>query len=201
MDLEDLKAGWSVLNEQLEQNKILNERMVKEMIAMRTKSVYERLWSYELKNGILGNLFSILCVLPFIYFYLDKMVKHSISSVMSLPSFLILEAVVIGTLIFSCVALYHLSKFELNNLTICEGIKPFLKYKLTIRRGYLFANGGGAMAVIAYFWIENLFRIFPITILIGFVLGFAFAAKEWHFYQKNIKEVEQSMEELREFEA
>ena len=43
MELEELKAGWNVLNERLAQNEILNKRIIKEMIINRTQSAYERL--------------------------------------------------------------------------------------------------------------------------------------------------------------
>lgn len=201
MDLEDLKAGWSVLNEQLEKNKILNERMVKEMITMRTKSVYDKLWNFEIRNGFLGNLFMALCILPFMHFYLDKNLKTALPSIMSLPSFIIMEVVVVGCVVLSCWALYYLSKIEQSNSNVCEIVKPFLKYKLIIRWSNLLANVVGMFAAIAYIWIERIYFYLPLAVYIGLVLGVVLGVKQWHFYQKNIKEVEKSIEELREFEA
>ena len=43
MELEELKAGWNVLNERLAQNEILNKRIIKEMIVTRTNSALSRL--------------------------------------------------------------------------------------------------------------------------------------------------------------
>lgn len=37
MELEELKAGWNVLNDRLAQNEILNKRIIKEMIINRTQ--------------------------------------------------------------------------------------------------------------------------------------------------------------------
>lgn len=38
MELEELKAGWSILNEQLAKSEMLNKRIIKEMITNRTQS-------------------------------------------------------------------------------------------------------------------------------------------------------------------
>ena len=43
MELEELKAGWNVLNERLAQNEILNKRIIKDMIVTRTNSALSRL--------------------------------------------------------------------------------------------------------------------------------------------------------------
>ena len=37
MELEELKAGWNVLNERLAQNEILNKRIIKDMIVTRNQ--------------------------------------------------------------------------------------------------------------------------------------------------------------------
>ena len=42
MELEELKAGWNVLNERLAQNEILNKRIIKDMIVTRTNSVRQQ---------------------------------------------------------------------------------------------------------------------------------------------------------------
>ena len=66
MELDELKAGWNVLNERLEQNEILNKRIIKEMIINRTQSAYERLFRFDLFGLILtfamGVLFPVLVV-------------------------------------------------------------------------------------------------------------------------------------------
>ena len=53
MELEELKAGWSILNEQLAKSEMLNKRIIKEMITNRTQSAYERLFRFDLFGLIL----------------------------------------------------------------------------------------------------------------------------------------------------
>ena len=38
MNLDEMKNSWNVLNERLEQNEILNKRIIEEMVASKTKS-------------------------------------------------------------------------------------------------------------------------------------------------------------------
>ena len=40
MNLDEMKNSWNVLNERLEQNEILNKRIIEEMVASKTKSAY-----------------------------------------------------------------------------------------------------------------------------------------------------------------
>ena len=40
MDLEKMKLGWDALNERLERNEVVNQKIIKEMISAKTKSAY-----------------------------------------------------------------------------------------------------------------------------------------------------------------
>ena len=37
MNLDEMKNSWNVLNERLEQNEILNKRIIEEMVASKNK--------------------------------------------------------------------------------------------------------------------------------------------------------------------
>lgn len=63
MELEELKASWSVLNERLEKNELLNKRIIKEMITSRVLTAQQRL----LWKGIIGYAIYLAC-LVFIVF-------------------------------------------------------------------------------------------------------------------------------------
>ena len=76
MELEELKAGWNVLNERLAQNEILNKRIIKEMIINRTQSAYERLFRFDLFGLILAF---VMCVLFPVLVVTGKIVMQPLS--------------------------------------------------------------------------------------------------------------------------
>ena len=63
MNLDEMKNSWNVLNERLEQNEILNKRIIEEMVASKTKSAYDSIYNQELR-GLYILLLVALIVLP-----------------------------------------------------------------------------------------------------------------------------------------
>ena len=63
MNLDEMKNSWNVLNERLEQNEILNKRIIEEMVASKTKSAYDCIYNQELR-GLYILLLVALIVLP-----------------------------------------------------------------------------------------------------------------------------------------
>ena len=55
MELDELKNSWNALNERLAESKVVNQRMVKEIIAQKTKSAFERIYRIELYNLFYGG--------------------------------------------------------------------------------------------------------------------------------------------------
>ena len=52
MNLDEMKNSWNVLNERLEQNEILNKRIIEEMVASKTKSAYDCIFPVSLISCI-----------------------------------------------------------------------------------------------------------------------------------------------------
>ena len=89
MELDELKNSWNALNERLAESKVVNQRMVKEIIAQKTKSAFERIYRIELYN------FFITIIIGFLVFPLICM-----STPVTTTSLLIVEiGVVCGLLI------------------------------------------------------------------------------------------------------
>ena len=63
MNLDEMKNSWNVLNERLEQNEILNKRIIEEMVASKTKAAYDSIYNQELR-GLYILLLVALIVLP-----------------------------------------------------------------------------------------------------------------------------------------
>lgn len=88
MELEELKAGWNVLNERLAQNEILNKRIIKEMIVTRTNSALSRL-KWMNWGGI---------VLVFVMFILVLIMKNI---VVIRPAAMIISGLLGGAFLFT----------------------------------------------------------------------------------------------------
>ena len=130
MELEELKAGWNVLNERLAQNEILNKRIIKEMIINRTQSAYERLFRFDLFGLILAF---VMCVLFPVLVVTGKIVMQPLS-------FAVLEGTIgIGFIIqvfFSAILL----RFNMEKKRICELARLTLIYKLWMKRTCSFSS-------------------------------------------------------------
>ena len=60
MELEELKRNWTALNERIEKVEMVNERLVKNMVELRTKSTFGRFFDQQrniLNYGIIFSLF------------------------------------------------------------------------------------------------------------------------------------------------
>ena len=60
MELEELKRNWATLNERIEKVEMVNERLVKNMVELRTKSTFGRFFDQQrniLNYGIIFSLF------------------------------------------------------------------------------------------------------------------------------------------------
>lgn len=192
MELEELKAGWNVLNERLEQNEILNKRIIKEMIINRTQSAYERLFRFDLFGLILAF---VMCVLFPVLVVTGKIVMQPLS-------FAVLEGTICVGFIIQVFFSAILHRFNMEKKRICELARLTLIYKLWMKRNFLFASGLVVSALIAFMFIEKArlvvnweIRLILILLFISIIMFY-----QIRFYLKNIQTIEKGLEELKEFE-
>ncbi|WP_455672288.1 hypothetical protein [Phocaeicola sp.] len=192
MDLEDMKAGWNVLNERLAQNEILNQRIIKEMIITRTKSAYEKIYAYGWKDLFI-TLFVGIILFPGIMFFSE----HP----MAWTTFILGEVILLWALVIYVLSVYCLSKFKLGTSTTTELLRVVMKYK----RLCWYSKVYGSALAICFFvnmWMEgvftNIYVIVTTAVMLGFGLLFSLAHLRWH--DGKLKEVEQGLAELKEFE-
>lgn len=192
MELEELKAGWNVLNERLAQNEILNKRIIKEMITTRTQSAYERLFRFDLFGIIL--LITIAILLPF----LDVVLRAGTKPV----SFVLLEGILIIGLVTQCILFSFLAKFNMDKMKICELTRLVLKYKLWTKRNYIFGTILGIIVLITFYFIQRAYLVpdAPLRLVVALLFAFTIICLGGYFYKKNIRILEKGLEELREFE-
>lgn len=192
MELEELKAGWNVLNERLEQNEILNKRIIKDMITTRTLSAYERLFRFDLFGLI---LLPVLCILlPFMDTFLNVGMKPI--------SLMLLEGLLIIGFVTQIFLFSYLVRFNMDKMKICDLSRLVLKYKLWMKRNYTFGTILAVIVVIIFYFIQKGYLLpdAPQRLALAFLLAFSMIYFGMRFYTKNIEILEKGLEELKEFE-
>lgn len=191
MELDKLKETWSMLEKKLEQNEILNKRIVKEMIVQRAETSWERIRKYEV-CGITVILIAIL-VMAYIFPRTTLTLFTMLSIIIGL----------VVTLLYSIWKYFHFFKKETNYNNIVELQHTVSRYRrMILKESYL-----SVLLVILLFAImivENrLYNyVFPMVALS--VTAILTPILTWLFYKMNyakfFKEQAKCIEELKEFE-
>ena len=193
MNVDEMKNSWNVLNERLEQNEILNKRIIEEMVASKTKSAYDSIYNQELR-GLYIILLCGLIVLP---------VNRFLGINMKLSSFILLEAVMFLALLFQLVILYSLSKFKLNYMKVNELTRTVLKYRrfysYNKKYGTILGLGSVIVFMISESKITNPYAFVPVLTVM--IVGCVYSYTKMKQHEQRIKEVEQGLAELKEFES
>lgn len=191
MELDDLKAGWNVLNERLEQNEILNKRIIKEMITNRTQSAYERLFRFDL-FGLVTVI--LLCIL------LPVMMVNQIE--IKPFSIVLLEGALLIGLVAQFFLFSILVRFNMEKMKLCDLSRLTLRYKLWTKRSYTYGTALAFIVIVVFFFIQEayLLRGAAVRMTAALLLASFIAYYQIRFYKKNIQIVEKGIEELDEFE-
>ena len=192
MELEELKASWNILNEQLANSEMLNKRIIKEMITNRTQSAYDRLFRFDLFGLI---LVLGLCIMFPILVTTGKIVLKPLS-------FALLEGAVAIGLFMQLFFFSVLLRFDMEKKKICELTKLVLTYKLWMKRNTVIGSWIGMAALIAFLFIEKarLVGNWEMRLTGAFILASVVMFFQTRFYLKNIRAVEKGLSELKEFE-
>lgn len=192
MELEELKASWNILNEQLANSEMLNKRIIKEMITNRTQSAYDRLFRFDLFGLI---LVLGLCIVFPILVTTGKIVLKPLS-------FALLEGAVAIGLFMQLFFFSVLLRFDMEKKKICELTKLVLTYKLWMKRNTVIGSWIGMAALIAFLFIEKarLVGNWEMRLTGAFILASVIMFFQTRFYLKNIRAVEKGLSELKEFE-
>lgn len=192
MELEELKAGWSILNEQLAKSEMLNKRIIKEMITNRTQSAYERLFRFDLFGLI---LVLGICVMFPVLAATGKIVLKPLS-------FALLEGSIVIGFFMQLFFISLLLRFDMEKKKIYELTKLVLAYKLWMKRNTVIGSWIGMAALIAFLFIEKaqLVGNWEVRLAGVFILAFVIMFFQTRFYLKNIRAIEKGLAELKEFE-
>jgi len=192
MNLENLKSEWSAMNDRMEKQEILKEKIFCQMLNTKSDKSLNRLMAYE----VVSLIFSILCIPVLLWF--------------NNTGIIFVQTAIIGVIVILaiCVIWYGikvlvLSKIDFtktlkNNLFYVNRYAIYIKYEKFI--GYYFILPLIiAICVFHYakmhasiFWWAFMFC--TLTAVILYTIYF------YRLYNKNISTIQQNLEELRELE-
>ncbi|GHT35583.1 hypothetical protein FACS189414_4210 [Bacteroidia bacterium] len=191
MELEELKAGWSILSERLNQNEILNKRIIKEMITKRTQTAYDRLLGFNVRGLIL-----CLTAIPGVLLINMFPLFHK-----SLSVVITAEVVIILASIWAAIKIKYLYQFQLDRKTVPQLSLWALKYKKLIKYEEIFTYITLVIVItIMYFLIRfsTMMILFcALVVIFASILSYILYC---YIEKKNITTIEQGLEELKELE-
>lgn len=191
MELNELKESWQLLNEQLQKNEIVNRKVVKLLIGKRMLSARDRLiranWVAILTLGV------ILLIVPL------AAVRVTIRPEMFWLIYTLLPAV----MLYALWSIHFVSKLDLASCTLVEIRRWVLRYKRLLRielwcTPFLALGTFGAV-----FLIHHHYRSVQMMVFDGLMLLVAIVASCLAYVyvdKRSVKEIEQGLEELHEFE-
>ena len=201
MELEELKASWNAFDKRLAESDIVNLRMVKEMIAQKTRRAFDRIYGLNVYYFAV-SLLILGVVFPYVY----------MNTPISTTSFVIVETILVIGLYPHIKKLNLLSKFNLEGKSCHELSSLVLQYKKVCHNETYWTIAIVSIAMVAFYITELGFNqqtnyvlgtrvmlVIGLTLL-TFALAYVIAQWQRRRHATQMQEIEQGLEELREFE-
>ena len=201
MELEELKASWNAFDKRLVESDIVNLRMVKEMIAQKTRRAFDRIYGLNVYYFVV-SLLILGVVFPYVY----------MNTPISTTSFGIVETILVIGLYPHIKKLNLLSKFNLEDKSCHELSSLVLQYKKVCHNETYWTIAIVSIAMVAFYITELGFNqqanyvlgtrvmlVIGLTLL-TFALAYVIAQWQRRRHATQMLEIEQGLEELREFE-
>ena len=201
MELEELKASWNAFDKRLAESDIINLRMVKEMIAQKTRRAFDRIYGLNVYYFAV-SLLILGVVFPYVY----------MNTPISTTSFEIVETILVIGLYPHIKKLNLLSKFNLEGKSCHELSSLVLQYKKVCHNETYWTIAIVSIAMVAFYITELGFNqqasyvlgtrvllVMGLTLL-TFALAYVIAQWQRRRHATQMQEIEQGLEELREFE-
>ena len=189
MELQDLKQKWNMLDERLSKSEVYNKRALEEIIKGKNKTTYEKLYKSGLFN-FFCTLFIATVIVPLLH---NKEIFHD-------TSFYILEAVCLLGIVMVICRLAVLSRFNVMK-TPAEQLSNLVNYK----RCYFYESVIGVplavFGICATLYCEH--TASPLGLFftgLGVLAGVSCAYFGWKKHKNTMVEIEQNLEELKNFE-
>lgn len=201
MELDELKASWNAFDKRLAESDIVNLRMVKEMIAQKTRRAFDRIYGLNVYYFVV-SLLILGVVFPYVY----------MNTPISTTSFVIVETILVIGLYPHIKKLNLLSKFNLEGKSCHELSSLVLQYKKVCHNETYWTIAIVSIAMVAFYIAELGFNqqanyvlgtrvmlVIGLTLL-TFALAYVIARWQRRRHATQMQEIEQGLEELLEFE-
>ena len=201
MELDELKATWNAYHKRMAESHIVNLRMVKEMIAQKTRRAFDRIYGLNVYYFVV-SLLILGVVFPYVY----------MNTPISTTSFGIVETILVIGLYPHIKKLNLLSKFNLEGKSCHELSSLVLQYKKVCHNETYWTIAIVSIAMVAFYITELGFNtqagyvlgtrvmlVIGLTLL-TFALAYVIAQWQRRRHATQMLEIEQGLEELREFE-
>jgi len=193
MNLENLKSEWSAMNDRMEKQEILKEKMFCQMLNTKSDKSLNRLVAYE----VVSLIFSILFIPVLLWIFNNTGIEF-------------VQTVLIGAIVILaiCVIWYGikvlvLSKVDFtktlkNNLFYVNRYAIYIKYEKLI--GYYFILPLIIAICVFHYAKMHVSLLLWISMSCMFIAMILFVIYLYRLYNKNISTIQQNLEELRELE-
>ena len=198
MNLENLKSEWSTMNDRMDKQEILKEKMFCQILNTKSDKSLNRLLAYEVVSLIISILF-----IPVSFYFLIKIPNNGTGTEYA-------RIVLIGaiTLLVICVFWYGIKVFVLSKIDFTKPLKHnsfcinkyaiYIKYEKSIGYYYFLPL---VVVSCTVFYVKMhaslLLWVFMSCVFIAIIL---FVIYFYRLYNKNISTIRQNLEELRELE-
>ncbi|MDD3355615.1 MAG: hypothetical protein PHP72_01690 [Dysgonamonadaceae bacterium] len=194
MEIEELKNTWSTLDNQLKENKSLNERIIKEMIDKKANKSLSKLLFWDI-----FSIVGLFVLIPFIVYgfslYGGQKMFWDITAI-SAAFFCIIGVV------WYFIKIHGLMKVDINQ-SVGKNIYYINRYTIQIKREKIaityFVGIPLTILIILTYIEEKVPLPFWVFMSCGLILG-AFVTY-WSYkriYQKNIYSIQKSLDEIKE---
>ena len=193
MNLENLKSEWSAMNDRMEKQEILKEKVFYQILNTKSDKSLSRLVMYEVVNLIFSIMF-----IP-VLFYMFNITKMEFVHTVLIGGIILL----IISVVWYGIKVLILSKIDFtktlkNNLFYINKYAVYIKYEKLI--GYYFLMPL-VIVICAFHYIQTHVSLYWwILLSCSLIATIIFVIYLYHLCSKNISTIQQNLEELRDLE-
>lgn len=209
MELEELKRNWATLNERIEKVEMVNERLVKNMVELRTKSTFGRFFDQQRNILNYGIIFSLFFAIRYLFIYHRG---EEINPYILIIVFIPLVSALCKRGVYSPL----FTKMDLAKVTPQKALKSLIRYKKLYLLEHYCIYIIGILGTIAFVIWHIIFTYntyhkyhlkmdIQMTIIVLSIEIIAMAIMLWKGnkfkkeHMKDLKELEDGLRELKEY--
>jgi len=193
MNLENLKSEWSTMNDRMEKQEILKEKMFYQILNTKSDKSLSRLVAYEVINLIISVIF-----IPVLFYFFNYTRMEFVRTVL-------IGAI---TILVICVVWYGIKVLVLSKIDFTKTLKNnsfyinkyavYIKYEKLI--GYYFLIPLTIVVCIFHYAQMHVSLYLWVLLTCSFIAMIIFVIYFYRLYNKNISTIQQNLEELRDLE-